>query len=142
MPFRALLGALLLIAACTPPDGRQHVGKVLGLDTLREYRGQQSGFQDTFYHARFVSSPEEVAAVVKRLDLRPARLDDFEERVPVERFFGPSRALDWWDPHRELVGGDLYRQTERAADRPAILAEYTLGFQPETGVAYVVVVYP
>ena len=137
-----LLVSTLSLAACSAPDGRQQVTEALGLDSLRDYRGQQSGFQDTFYHARFLATPQEIEDVVQRLDLRPAGLNEMPETVPVERFVGPSATIDWWRPRQELGGGAAFSATRYSPDSTRIVSEVTLASQPATGVTYVEVFHP
>ena len=142
MRFYLLLLCALPLAACGAPDGRQQVADALGLDSLRDYRGQQSGFEDTFYNARFVATPQEIADAVQRLDLRPVGLDRVPETVQAERFVGPRSPLAWWRPGRELVGGAAYSATRVSPDSARVLSRITLGTHPETGVTYVEVFYP
>ena len=137
---------LALLSACSNPNfHRERLEGLLGTNDFSELKGLTTGFNDTFHHYRFVTDQRVIDAVVKRYALGDDEsFDTSELRTFALIPFFDNREVKWWRP-QEIAGGQVYyRWFERDENREGPVGPYfyELGFNPDTGVSYLVEGYP
>lgn len=126
----AAFGLWMIEAAFFGPlpsgDGAGFLRRLLGPDAaVADATVTADGFQDTVEYYRFRTSADTVAALVRRLGLEELPLGQ-KALAALRR---DARMPPWWRPQQELKPGRHWRGHRDGWD-------YTLYFEPDSGIAY------